>query len=565
MATATATAYTLRLSPPPSPSPRRHHHHHAPLLPHRPRSRGGATARAAAASWAPTNLASDGSDDGLGGWWLPVPEQQQQQPAERGRGVGIGIAGSGRALAVGLGASAAIALVGMMWHLPSSRKCLQQFVHAPLHYVQEKLSTLESKKAPEEDAGDREWDKIDVSKTALDERVDAKNDDSSQNHMPAGGVHVLFRAPVDPMHEEAFSILKKLQIIEKDASSSEFCTRREFARWKRMHRIIPNILTSGSVRRAFDDIDADDPDFLYIQCIVSSKLSNFLGTSTSDFSSESGNSNFLPNSYLSRFDLVNWKALVEHPFATEPDQKMLSKNVHILDLSSWPDVSSSILMDLMGGEQSIISKVFGNTRRLQPHKPVTKAQAAAALTSGRMEEVIRDELNRLEAENQSQLSVMGEIMEELINRGDIKRYWEDKMKEEESREVAVDEQLQHVLQELANEKTDREKELAVLQKERTALEHQNQELMNLRSEIDGMYDRLAMESLEVMAEEQNLEKLSFDVIRKHQAVSESKSYLEAEKEALTMLRSWVEEEAARVHERAEVLEKAVRRWRVPAD
>ncbi|EEC80674.1 hypothetical protein OsI_23089 [Oryza sativa Indica Group] len=578
---ATATAYTLRLSPPPpSPSPRRQQHHHAPLLPQRPRSRRGATARAAAAaSWAPTDR---GSDDGLGGWWLPVPEQQQQQkqPAERGREVGIGIAGSRRALAVGLGASAAIALVGMMWHLPSSRKCLQQFVHAPLHYVQEKLSTLESKETPEEDAGDREWDNIDVSKTANDERVDTKTDDSSQNHMPAGGVHVLFRAPVDPMHEEAFSILKKLQIIEKDASSSDFCSRREFARWfiklhsklerKKMHRIIPNRLTFGSVRSAFDDIDADDPDFLYIQSlgesgIVSSKLSNFLGTSTSGSSSDSGNSNFLPNSYLSRFDLVNWKALVEHPFATELDQKMLSKNVRILDLRAWPDVPSSILIDLMGGEQSIISKVFGNTRCLQPHKPVTKAQAAAALTSGRMEEVIRDELNRLEAENQSQLSVMGEIMEELINRGDIKRYWEDKMKVEEIREVAVDKQLQHVLQELANEKTDREKELAVLLKERTALEHQNQELMNLRSEIDGMYDRLAMESLEVMTEEQNLEKLSLDVNRKHQAVSESKSYLEAEKEALTMLRSWVEEEAARVHERAEVLERAVRRWRVPAD
>ncbi|KAF0901369.1 hypothetical protein E2562_000252 [Oryza meyeriana var. granulata] len=447
-----------------------------------------------------------------------------------------------------------------MWHSPSSRNCefahrfipRCQFVHAPLHFVQEKFSTLESKETPKEDAGDREREAIDVSKTTLVEKVDAKNDDSSQNHMPAGGVRVSFRAPVDPVHEEALSILKKLQIIEKDASSSDFCTRREFARWfiklysiierKRMHRIIPNILTSGSVRSAFDDIDADDPDFLYIQSlgesgIVSSKLSNFSGTSTSGSSSDNGHSNFLPDSYLSRFDLVNWKALVEHPFATEVDQKMLSKSVHILDLSAWPDVSLSILTDLMNGEHSIISKVFGNTRRLQPHKPVTKAQAAAALTSGRMEEVIRDELNRLEAENQSRLSVMGEIMDELINRGDIKRYWEDKMKKEQNREFAVDKHLQHVLQELANEKTDREKEIAILLKERTALEHQNQELMNLRSEIDGMYDRLAMESLDVMAEEQNLEKLSSDVSRKHQAVSESKSYLEAEKEALTMLRS----------------------------
>ncbi|KAL5200684.1 hypothetical protein ABZP36_021887 [Zizania latifolia] len=562
---ATATAYPPRLSPQPAP---RRGHHSAQL----PQLRSRVAARVAA-SWAPGH-GKNGSEDGVGGWWLP------EQPAEEGREVGIAFSRPVRALAVGLGASAAIALAGITWHFPSSRKCLQQFVRVPLYYVQEKLSTLESEETPKEDAGDRETATIDVSRAPLDERVDANNDDSSRKHLLSAGVHISSRVPVDPMHEEAFSILKKLKIIEKDASSSDFCTRREFARWfiklhsklerKRMHRILSDIITSGSVRSAFDDVDADDPDFLYIQSlgesgIVSSKLANFLGTSTSVSSSGQGNSNFLPDSYLSRFDLVNWKALVEHPFATELDLKMLSKSVHIFDLNAWPDVSPSILLDLMSGEQSIISKVFGNTRRLQPHKPVTKAQAAIALTSGRMEEVVRDELNRLEAENQSKLSVMGEIIEELINREDIKQYWDGKMQKEQNREFEVDKQLQLVLEELSNEQADREKELAVLLREQTGLEHQNQELINLRSDIDGMYDRLAMESLEVMADEQNLEKLSFDVSRKHQAVSEAKSYLEAEKEALTMLRSWVEQEAARLHEQTEVLEKAVRRWRIPAD
>lgn len=180
--------------------------------------------------------------------------------------------------------------------------------------------------------------------------------------------------------------------------------------------------------------------------------------------------------------------------------------------------------------------LIGNTRRLQHHKPVTKAQAAAALTSGRMEEVVRDELNRLEAENQSRLSVMGEMMEELINRGHIKQYWEDKMKKEQGRGLEVEKHLQDVLHELANERTDREQEVADLLKEKSALERQNQELICLRSEVDGMYDRLATESLEVMADEENLEKLSSDMSSKHQAVTEAKSYLEAEKEALTMLR-----------------------------
>lgn len=184
----------------------------------------------------------------------------------------------------------------------------------------------------------------------------------------------------------------------------------------------------------------------------------------------------------------------------------------------------------------MIMDFIGNTRRLQPHKHVTNAQAAAALTSGRMEEAIRDELNRLEAENQAHLSAMAEIMEELISRGVIQQQWEEKMKTEQQRVFEVDKDLQHVLHELANERTDRENELEDLLKEKAALDRRNQELINLRSEVDGMYDRLAAENAEVMADQQNLENLSSDMTSKHQAVSEAKSYLEAEKEALTMLR-----------------------------
>jgi hypothetical protein len=33
-----------------------------------------------------------------------------------------------------------------------------------------------------------------------------------------------------------------------------------------MQRIVPNKLTSGSIQSAFDDVNVDDPDFLYIQC-----------------------------------------------------------------------------------------------------------------------------------------------------------------------------------------------------------------------------------------------------------------------------------------------------------
>jgi hypothetical protein len=134
---ATATTYALRLTPPPPP-PR----HRAPLLPQLRRR----TAAKVSASW--VSAGGGNSDDGVGGWWLP------EQPVEQGKAgrslndfvahrvlwwgeiapvrryfvvllwlVGIAFAGFGRALAVGLGASAAIALAGITWRSPSSRKC----------------------------------------------------------------------------------------------------------------------------------------------------------------------------------------------------------------------------------------------------------------------------------------------------------------------------------------------------------------------------------------------------------------------------------------------------------
>lgn len=153
-----------------------------------------------------------------------------------------------------------------------------------------------------------------------------------------------------------------------------------------------------------------------------------------------------------------------------------------------------------------------------------------------MKEAIQEELNRLEAENQAHLSVISEIMEELISRGDIQQQWEEKMTKEQEQALEVDNNLQHVLHELANERTEREEELADLLKERAALQRQNQELINLRSEVDGMYDRLATENEEVMADQQTLENQLSDMTSKHQAINEAKSYLEAEKEAVTMLR-----------------------------
>jgi hypothetical protein len=88
---------------------------------------------------------------------------------------------------------------------------LQQVIDSSLHYVQEKMSTLESQEAPKEDSYERESDENEI----LNEEAEAITDDSRQNHRLNGVTHVLFSVPIDPLHEEAFSILKKLQVLPK--------------------------------------------------------------------------------------------------------------------------------------------------------------------------------------------------------------------------------------------------------------------------------------------------------------------------------------------------------------
>ena len=92
-----------------------------------------------------------------------------------------------------------------------------------------------------------------------------------------------------------------------------------------------------------------------------------------------------------------------------------------------------------------ILHLTGNIRRLQPLKPVTKAQAAVALTSGRMMEAIHAELSRLEAEDLSRQAEMEEIRSELLHRGEIQSFWEERLNKEQDRGIEVEKDLQVAL------------------------------------------------------------------------------------------------------------------------
>lgn len=178
----------------------------------------------------------------------------------------------------------------------------------------------------------------------------------------------------------------------------------------------------------------------------------------------------------------------------------------------------------------------GNIRRLQPCKPVTKAQAAVVLTSGRMAEAIQHEISRLEAENMSRLHDEEEIRSELIQKGDIQRFWEGELEKEHDQFLVVEKELKVALLSLEDEKKAVNDSLIDYVKERGAFTCREKLLKCLKEEVDQMYDNLASERADLLCEQQNLERYSAELCGKQDAVVEAKLILEAEKEAIRIVR-----------------------------
>ncbi|RVW45566.1 hypothetical protein CK203_092119 [Vitis vinifera] len=366
--------------------------------------------------------------------------------------------------------------------------------------------------------------------------------------------HVLIPVAADSTQQEALLVLKKLKIIEDDVSADELCTKREYARWlvranlllerDPRHRIFSSSLPSGSIISAFDDVNAEDRDYGSIQAlaeagIIPSKLS---GNSNSalDSSKVQGEVYFSPDRFISRQDLINWKAQLEYKFMPGIKEKILKPDLFTVQISRTKvdfmdmkeissDASPEFFIDMLAGDRSIVRKVFGQSKRFQPNKPSTKAQSAVALTSGRMTEVIHTELLRLEAEKLSREAEAEEI-------SDL----------EEERIVHVNCLTENL-------------------KEKAAMECQSQLLFRLKDEVDEMSERLACERTGYMAEQRNLQDMLNELQNKQEGVLDVKSILEAEKEALRILRSWVEDEARKNQARAKVLEEVGRRWKWDSD
>jgi len=98
----------------------------------------------------------------------------------------------------------------------------------------------------------------------------------------------------------------------------------------------------------------------------------------------SGNSTevlFRPDAPLTRESLVLWKVPLDiRQGLPQASLDAVQQTWGFQDAGKIdPKAMRAILADFQNGEQSIIRRVFGYTTLFQPKKPVTQAEAAAAL------------------------------------------------------------------------------------------------------------------------------------------------------------------------------------------
>ncbi|KAJ0252899.1 SLH domain protein [Hirschfeldia incana] len=488
---------------------------------------------------------SQASKDKYGGWSLieDNPPLPHSKTTKKWRNIVI----------TGVGSSLAL-LLATLAYFSVSRKGFRLYFSNPLHSSSVDLNQNEN----EESVDDKTY-----ASEADTEGVDYVSD-TVDTSSTVKAHRIITPVSVDAAQQEAISVLKKLKIIEDDVMADELCTRREYARWlvrlnsllerNPKHRIVPAVALAGSSVPAFDDVSTTDPDFEYIQAlaesgIISSKLSG------NDIS-------FHPENFVSRLELINWKAELECDFHPETMEEISRTKVDYIDTKDLnPDMALGFYLDFLTGEKSTIRNVFGRIKRFQPSRPVTKAQAAVALTSGKMAKAIAEELSRLEAESFSQKAEMEEIRSELLEKGEIRQIWDEKLQVERARGAETEELYLSRVNELEQEKAAQLKWFGECLKEKAAIDCQKQLVNSLREDIDEMSQRLTTDKSDYVVEHSKLQEMLSELQSKLESVLDKRSILEAEVEALRILRTWVEDEAKASQARAKVLEEAGRRWK----
>ncbi|GAB2265192.1 hypothetical protein Dimus_000257 [Dionaea muscipula] len=382
---------------------------------------------------------------------------------------------------------------------------------------------------------------------------------------------VLVPAIVDQVHGQALAALQVLKVIEPDAQPSHLCTRREYARWllsasgtlsrNPISKVYPAMYIENVTELAFDDIAPEDPDFVSIQGLaeaglISSKLSrrDMLSSSEEDM----GPLYFFPDSPLSRQDLVTWKIALEKRQLPAADRKILWQLSGFIDIDRIdPDAWPALVADISAGEHGITALAFGYTRLFQPDKPVTKAQAAIAISTGEAADMVSEELARIEAESVAESAVAAHSALVAEVEKDVNENFEKELLIEREKIDAVEKMAEEARQELERLRSERERDNVALMKERAAIDSEMELLSRLRHEVEEQLESLMSKKVEISYEKERIEKLQKETEEENQSISRLQYELEVERKALSMARAWAEDEAKE-------LESMQRHWKLIA-
>lgn len=195
-------------------------------------------------------------------------------------------------------------------------------------------------------------------------------------------------ADLPPQLQAYITDLQTLGVLKSANGSSDFqpnepISRRKFARWLVSANNLMNVnrpanqirLAPPSSQPVFSDVPASDPDFGAIQGLAEA------GVISSRLSGDTAATTFRPDAPLTREALVLWKVPLDI-------RRSLPNGSVDLVQQTWgfqdapqinPKVLRALVADHQNGEQSNIRRAFGFTTLFQPNKPVTQAEAAAAL------------------------------------------------------------------------------------------------------------------------------------------------------------------------------------------
>ncbi|KAL5811228.1 hypothetical protein ACOSQ4_027796 [Xanthoceras sorbifolium] len=423
-------------------------------------------------------------------------------------------------------------------------------------------------------------------KETYDHNENSRSRSFSESPTPAAGIpapsvvsaalqvlpgKILVPAVVDQVQGQALVALQVLKVIEADAQPGDLCTRREYARWlvsassalsrNTMSKVYPAMYIDNITELAFDDITPEDPDFSFIQGLAEAGLISSKLSQRDLLSEDPGPFCFSPESPLSRQDLVSWKMALEKRQLPEADRKILYQLSGFIDIDKInPDAWPALVADLSAGEQGIVALAFGCTRLFQPHKPVTKAQAAVALAIGEASDLVSEELARIEAESAAENAVSAHNALVAEVEKDVNASFEKELSLERGKIDAVEKMAEEARHELERLRAEREGDKLTLMKERAAIESEMEILSKLRRQVEEQLESLMSNKVEISYEKERINKLKEDAEHENQEIARLQYELDVERKALSMARAWAEDEAKRAREQAKALEEARDRW-----